>query len=249
MSLADLQRSLAGALLDGRLGAAAAWVRARPPLPSVARIGVYRGAYRTRLREVLESDHRFLPGVLGEAWPALADAYAAAHPSRHPNLNRYGKRLPDFLRARGLGFAADLAALGVAMADAFDAPEFEPMDPQRLSHTPPEQWSELVFHPNPSVTLLATQWPVDSFYQRAVDLGAETDPQLPPVPDTPAPSWTLVFRREGKVWRHDLPQAAARIFLALQDQRPLGEALEQGARLGPEVGRWFQGWAGDGIFL
>lgn len=255
VSLAEAQRQFAAAVLTGAPESAIHLVHARASssghdeigetLSPARRLSVYTGGYLTRLREVLESDHRFLPAVLGEPWTEIAHAYIRAHPSRHPNLNRFGKALPQFLRERGLAFAADLAALGVAMADAFDAAEFEPMDPAQLSTVAPEQWGELILRPNPSARVVASAWPIERFYQDCVD----GDPA--PAEPEPEPSWTLVLRRDHRVWRQMLTEAEATVFAALDARRPLAEALTRGAAVDPDldVGGLFGRWCAGGLFV
>ncbi len=79
-----------------------------------ARLQVYSGGYFTRLKEVLETDYKVLLRAMGDhSFFHLALDYVDRHPSRHPNLNRFGKQLPDFIATRrdlaNRAFLRDLA--------------------------------------------------------------------------------------------------------------------------------------------
>ncbi|WP_163367521.1 HvfC/BufC N-terminal domain-containing protein, partial [Klebsiella aerogenes] len=63
---------------------------------------VYRHAYRARLAEALADNYTVLARALGdEAFDALAQAYLAAHPSRHPSIRWFGAALADFMAVAG----------------------------------------------------------------------------------------------------------------------------------------------------
>ena len=131
----------------------------------VAQFGVYRNAYRARLRAALRDNFEVLPLVMGdEAFDALAHAYIVAHPSRHYSLRWFGHQLCAFMTANDalLDHPAmlDLARMEWALRQAFDAAPAALLAPAELAAVPAQDWAELRFTLHPSVQLLDLQWAV-----------------------------------------------------------------------------------------
>jgi hypothetical protein len=221
-------------------------VLANERMTPTARLQVYNGGYFTRLKEVLESDYKVLLHAMGaHAFFHLAQDYVERHPSRHSNLNHFGKQLPEFIATRkGLpdrAFLRDLARLERAMSDAFDAPEFDSVDMSTLTHLTPEQWNDVVFEVNPSVQILRFSYPVNAYLQAVVN---EKEPGIPGRGTTQL----AVYRKDDKVWRLNLPRPMFLILQALAVGDPFGQALTRGGNHGVNVTKWFQDWSADGLF-
>ncbi|MBI5851209.1 MAG: putative DNA-binding domain-containing protein [Planctomycetes bacterium] len=235
----------ANALVKSRDVAAGRVIRPNPRLSPAAMLDVYNGGYLARLLEVMEGDYGASRAVLGEdGFRALVARFLRRHPSRHPNLNRFGRPFPAFVRGqralRHRAFLAELAALELALCTAFDAEEFTPLAPDATAGVPEDRWSRLRFVPNPSLQLLAFRFPVDEVYQAHKEGKRITVPK-------PRPTWLAVFRRDDRVWRQRLTRPAHRVLASLAGGRPLGEAL---AGAGPDqpVADWFRGFSQDGLF-
>lgn len=213
-----------------------------------ARLDVYNGGYLTRLVEAIESDYRGVSAVLGHGeFHRLVARFVVRHPSRHPNLNRFGKELPDFLRKhladRRAPFLAELARLERTMTFAFDAPEFTPLSEVQLQSAASGDLARLVLVPNPSLHVERFAWPVDPFLAEIL----ERD-RVPPLPRKKV-SEVAVFRNQGRVWRATLGRAEAKVLRALCAGKPLGIALS-GAKAAPrDVAQWFARWSGEGFFV
>jgi hypothetical protein len=209
------------------------------------RLDVYNGGYLSRLIEVLESDFGAVRHALGERWFEVASRYVYAHPSDHPNLNRFGRHLPAFLAEQDLehrAFLVDLARLEWAVTKSFDAPEFEPLDVATLQSLSQEDWARVVFEPNPSLRLEHFDHPVHPYLQAFLD---EESPEIP----EPAENWIAIYRVDDRVWRLRLSPPAAAILGALIDGQPFAAALEAGGEdAAQHVGHWFQEWSADGLF-
>jgi len=210
------------------------------------RLQVYNGGYLTRLIEVLASDYPALQYLLGDhGFHRLAARYTVAHPSRHANLIFFGRHLPAFVqRQRSLpqsAFATELATLEWALAEAFHAREFTPLQAARLQRIPPAQWAVARLQLNPSVRLQTCRFPVNGYYQAWLDDRA-------PAPPAAAATHLLVYRKDDRMWRARLDRAAFAVLQALAAGRPLGKALEA-AGGNAAVGGWFQEWAADGLFV
>lgn len=218
---------------------------ANPRQSGAEQLQVYNGGYLARLVEVLQGDYGAVQHVLGEEqFRGLVARYLRRHPSRHPNLNQLGGHFPAFVKAQrnlpARAFLAELAELELALCRAFDAPEFTPVPLATLQAIPAAAWPKARLRTNPSVQLLATRFPVGAWYQ------AWKAGEVPAVP-TAQRAWTLVFRRDDKVWRQQLAKPAYEVLAALHAGQPFGHALDAAAGH-PQVGAWFQEWAGDGLF-
>lgn len=221
-------------------------VTANPRMSAADMLQVYNGGYLQRLLEVMAGDYGAVRFVLGEdAFRDLVARYLAAHPSRHPNLNRLGRRFPAFVRSRRrLGnrvFLGELASLELALCVAFDAPEFRSLGTDALGRVPQDRWGQACFQPNPSVQALRFRHAVDVFYQ------AWKDGKAPAVPAA-EPSWLVVFRHDQRVWRQRLALPQYRVLSALLAGRSMASSLAL-ANNGEPVADWFRDFARDGLFV
>lgn len=153
MALVDRQRQLASWLLH-RNPAEAPLLSDAPPAPASVRLRVYADGYRWRLVEVLGHDFPALRASLGEdRFDALAEAYLAAHPSRHPSVRHVGQRFPRWLAQRD-ATSADLARLEWCQGAVFDAADAPARGIDDMAALPPEAWACLRLHMHPAVRRL-----------------------------------------------------------------------------------------------
>ena len=113
-----------------------------------ALLGVYREAYVLRLHECLGNDYPGLRAMLGEErFFALARAYIAAHPSRHPNARWFGRALPGFVASwaepQEAAACADMARFEWALGEAQDEVDAVPLEFDQLAGLPAEAWASL----------------------------------------------------------------------------------------------------------
>jgi hypothetical protein len=181
-SLVDQQRALQRAIASG--DAAGALLRALPDREPLLR--VYQHAYTTRLVGALRDNFGVLPRVMGDdAFDALANAYVAAHPSRHASIRWYGDELPLFMAENETlvphPALTDLARMEWALRSAFDAANADALDAAKLAAVAADQWPRLTFQPLPSVQLLAMQWAVEPLWRamQSVDADSGDEPELP----------------------------------------------------------------------
>src|SRR5260221_11286262 len=133
-ALVDQQRALQRAITSG--GDAGALLRALPNREPLLR--VYQHAYTSRLVGALRDNFGVLPRVMGdEAFDALANAYVAAHPSRHASIRWYGDELPRFMTENEAlvphPALTDLARMEWALRSAFDAADADTFDAATLA--------------------------------------------------------------------------------------------------------------------
>ena len=178
----------------------------------------------------------------------LAARYVVRHPSRHPNLIRFGKELPAFVRkhfAHVAGaFLAELAELECTMTRAFDAREAKPLNAAAYRRIGAD-FARVVLRPSPSLHLLRFRYPVNRYLVQVLEKG-----RVPPFPK-PEASFVAVYRKDGRVWRANLSEPAWRVPRAIHAGQPLGKALAAaGEAVAPEqVTEWFRDWATDGLFV
>jgi hypothetical protein len=219
-----------------------------PSLGARDRLAVYHHAYRARLIDALADDFPAVRYAMGaRAFGRFADRVITAHPSRTPNLNRYGAVMLQALsvpsRLPRRAFLFDLAQLEWALVEAVHAPPPPKLDPAALGAIPPERWAALRFVPNPALRILPSRWPVNAFFS-AWRRGEE-----PPLP-APARSATVVYREGFTLWRMDLSPLTHGLLQRLLDGVPLGEALApvEGRAGADRVMDWFTAWVRGGFF-
>src|SRR6202453_2362563 len=155
------------------------------PLPTPARLGIYRHAYVARLVETLEDHYPVLHGILGdEDFEALGAAFIREFPSVHRSIRWYGRELADFLAARSpfneQPIFAEIARFEWSLAEAFDSADATVVGRGALEAVPPARWAELTFSFHPSVHRLAFEWNTVAAW-KAVTAGSD-----PPRPERSA---------------------------------------------------------------
>ncbi|PHV09366.1 DUF2063 domain-containing protein [Janthinobacterium sp. BJB412] len=166
-------------------------VRGQFGLDAMARLAIYRHAYRARLREALGAAYDKTWGYLGDdLFAELANGYLQAHPSSLRNLRWYGAEFAAHL-ARELPehpCVAELARLEWALGLAFDAADTPAVVAADVAGLAPQQWDDVVFQLHPSVRLLTLEWNTVALWQ-ALGSGEE-----PPEAAARAPQDWLVWR-------------------------------------------------------
>ncbi len=111
-----------------------------------------------------------------------AHAFITAHPPAHGRLMHYGDGFPAFLErfepAASLLYLGDVARFEWAMNAAYHAADAVALEPAVLAAVPPGAIESLRLLLHPSVSLLASRFPVDAIWEAnqpgrdgAVDLG------------------------------------------------------------------------------
>ncbi|MDQ2696861.1 MAG: DNA-binding domain-containing protein [Pseudomonadota bacterium] len=206
--LADLQREFQRYLLH-RPNHMTAAVAQTPRLSAAERLDVYDDAYRTRLREALQTDFPALHTLLGDGgFRAMAGRYIAAHPSRHYSIRWFGARLSGFLATDAAGVQhpvlAEMAAFEWALSAALDAADAPVAVPADLAAVAPQDWPGLRFAFHPSVQRLDLLWNVPQLWHAVKD---QAPPQPPQRQDATQP-W-LVWRKGIRCYFYSLPAAHA----------------------------------------
>jgi hypothetical protein len=221
-------------------------------LPPRARLGIYRHHVLATLTAALRGTFPVVGRLVGDGFFAYAaDAYVRRHPPDGPCLFEYGGGFADFLAAfppcRDLVYLPDVARLEWAMQTALYAEDVPPLDLGALRALTPETVDGITLRFDPSVTLLASPWPVDHVW-RANQPGADPDATV----DLGAGGTWLEVRRLGDdvVWRA-LPPAehAFRAALAAAAALPLAADAALAIDAGFDLTRVLRALFGEGLVV
>lgn len=224
-ALAHLQGDFQDYLLRGGT-AVQAHVLESARVPLATRLGVYGGAYRSRLADALQANFAALAKLLGEAdFATLAMDYVRAHDSPFFSIRYYGDALPAFLAAHEdyttVPVLAELARWEWSMTCVFDAADAEPLTHAALARVSAQQWAQLRFTWHPSVQRLSLAWNVPQLWQALTD-----DAERPPATLNPAPMQWLLWRHGLTSYFRSLPAAEATVLDAARNGWPFGELCE-----------------------
>jgi hypothetical protein len=216
--------------------------------PGEERLAVYAGGYVARIHQALAEVYGAVKHVLGEqAFHELAEAYAARHLSRETNLTFAGRHLPEFLagwpRTAELPFLPDLARLEWQLCQAFHAFEEPPVEVSSLAGLAPHVWesARLVFQP--SVSTLASAWPVLDIWAARATPRHEINVDV-----AGRPQHAAVFRRGLEARCAPLEPAQQQLLQDLLDGLTLGQACGRALERQDELplAEWFAEWAAAG---
>jgi len=253
-TLARLQREFQDYLLRGDT-AVEARVAGTVRVPIATRLGIYAGAYRSRLAEALESNYPALAKLLGEAdFAALAADYIAAHDSPFFSIRYYGDALARFLATcedyAAAPVLAELAQWEWAMTAVFDAADAIPLAADDLARVPPPQWAQLRLRWHPSVQRLALWWNVPQLWQALSD-----DGERPTMTVAAAPVQWLLWRESLTTYFRSLPKTEVSMLDAARSGWPFGELCgllceELGEDEAPALAAaLLRGWIGSGLIV
>ncbi len=258
LGLCEVQRSLFDAIAADSaealgLGARVAALVAENGLSALRRVAIYRDGYLARLVECLVDDYPAVQALLGEdAFRSLCHGYIRDVPPGI-SLNDYGARFAEYCSAfasRHAPLACELAQLEWALVKAVHGSDARQLTPEQLTELSLADWETAALVPSPTLTLLATAYPVNEYLQAFRD-GRATEPP------SPRSSWVAVCRSGVDVWRIDLPTHLGRLFARAVSGEPLALTLASvgsgsagdGAHAGAdEIQQAFSQWMRAGCF-
>ena len=195
-------------------------------LDAAARLGIYRHHVFATLTAALKATYPVVCRLVDERFFAYAaDCYIREDPPAGPCLFEYGATWPQFLAGfppcRPHPYLPDVARLEWAMNAALHAPNSAPLDRARLGAVPAEDLPRLTFRLDPSLSLLASPWPVDLIWRANQD-GAGAEPAV----DLSGGTVHLEVRRVGD----DVTiRALDAVSYAFREALHAGHALERAA--------------------
>ncbi len=230
--LRELQAAMRAALLD-EPGRAPVTAILDDGLGAEARLAIYRHHVLDSLTEVLGATYPVVRRLVDERFFAYAaDRYIRRHPPAGPYLFEYGAAFADFLAGfppcAHLAYLPDVARLEWAINVAAHAPDAVPLDPRALQGLDPTDAPRLRFGVHPSLTLLASPWPVDRIWRANLPDSAETTVDL-----AAGGARLAVCRRGEQVVLDALEPAPWALRAALAGGRSLEEAAAAALGLDP----------------
>jgi len=253
-TLARVQQDFQDHLLRGS-AAVEGHVLGTTRVPVATRLGIYAGAYRSRLAEALESNYPALAKLLGAVdFQALAADYVRAHDSPFFSIRYYGDALPEFLATHedyvGAPVLAELARWEWAMTCVFDAADAVPLGHEALARFAPQRWARLRFSWHPSVRRLTLSWNVPQLWRALTDDSARPAAQL-----NAAPLEWLLWREELTSYFRSLERSEAAVLDGALRGWPFGElcellCAELGERAAPaQAAALLRGWITSGLIV
>ncbi|WP_017669355.1 DNA-binding domain-containing protein [Sandarakinorhabdus sp. AAP62] len=234
MTLARFQRQFQAGLIAGDLGALADAVE-RP-----AGLAVHTHAARAMLVDGLADNFaKTLHWLGGEAFTALALAYAAISPSSSWTLADYGDDFPEYLRRQQPDEreVAELAALDWALRSAFAAADPQPAT---WAQDPDIDWEALRLKLAPGTSLLA-------FATNADAIWAAIPAQ--PITAAMAPGLVLVWRDRLEPRFRRTSAGEGELLAALAAGQRFGPACDASGADSLAIGAWLREWLSAGLVV
>jgi hypothetical protein len=251
--LADVQDDFQDYLLRGGT-AVEAHVRGSARVPVTTRLGIYGGAYRSRLTEALASNYSAIAKLLDEDFQLLASEYVRTHDSPFFSVRYYGDDLARFLASHedyaAAPLLAELARWEWAMTGVFDAADAQPLAHEVLASVAPERWAQLRFQWHPSVARVALHWNAPQIWQALTE-----DTARPPAAFATEPTQWLLWRQELTTYFRSLAAAEAAVLDAARSGWPFGELCELlcekvgDAEAPVQAATFLRGWIAAGLIV
>jgi len=215
------------------------------------RLSVYANGYVARVEEALSEVYEAVRQAIGvDAFSSLCRSYTQQTPPLDYNLCFAGRELPELIGELPLSkkfpFLQDLARLERQVWTAFNAFDHEPMTPESVAQWPLEDWEQAKIIFQPSVSLLAAEWPVLDLW-----LNRHNPKQNLKTRIAAKSQRILVGRRKDLVRCEVLDENQYRLIHGLLEGKSLGEACERLAEHADEnslpIASWFSSWVKDGL--
>ena len=191
--LQQRQQQMISYLLSGK-GEIAEHVLDQGKLSAQTRLHIYGNAYRSRLRDTIDTDHPATGVYLGDSlFELMVDNYRQQHASSYRSLRHFADALPHFL-ATQTPFCdnpqiCELARFERLLLSAFDAADASQATIEQLRQFPVEEWPELNIDFHPSVLLFESNWNAVEIWQ------AIKEGKSPPAAQQGSTTW-LVWRNK-----------------------------------------------------
>jgi hypothetical protein len=222
-------------LLDVQDEFAQALLSAATPVPSSLkgaslhraerRFAVYRNNVAVSLIEALGTRFPVVKRLVGEAFfRAMAHAFVLREPPTSPLLIHYGEAfagfVADFEAAKPLPYLPDVARLEYARGRAYHAADAEPLPRAAFAALPAGRIGACRVTLHPSVSIVASTYPVLSIWE------VNQDQAVRPVPRW-VPESALVARPFYEIETRRLRPGVDAFLLALQAGATVAEAAER----------------------
>lgn len=234
--LLELQRAMRRSLVEGDDSAASTYI-AFSGLSPTERLAVYRNTFASVLTNALRLSYPAIYRLVGaEFFEGAARVFIEEQPPHSACLDDYGADFAEFLSrfspAASLAYLPDVARLEWAVNRALHAPDVEPLELARLAELGEATNALVNFVPNPSVSLVHADYPVDLIWRGVLE---RDDAALASIALSAGPIRLLVERLPTGVETRRLSEAEWRFTTALCAGRSLGAAIDEAPNLEAHV--------------
>ncbi|MGB6604839.1 MAG: DNA-binding domain-containing protein [Steroidobacteraceae bacterium] len=224
-------------------------------VPVETRLGIYAGAYGSRLIDALRSNYPALAALLGEAdFEALGAEYVRTHDSPFFSIRNYGDVLAEFLTQHPtyaeVPVLCELARWEWMLGGVFDAADAAPLTAAALGSVAPGDWAQLRFEWHPGVRRIALVWNVPQLWQALTD-----ERERPELSLLAEPVEWLAWRQELRTYFRSLSKSEAALVDAARAGACFGELCEQlqaelGAQAAPaRAAALLRAWVAAGLIV
>ncbi len=227
--LHTIQQQILSAVYDETaLVAASENVLAGDTLDAPARIAIYRDSIRLGLAHALREIYPVCARLLGDMlFAQVCDQYIQEHPSRSPDLNRYGLAFPEFINNHSLAveliYLPDILCLERDWHKVFSGVDATEFDLQYLSGLTEKQSLSTCIILQENMRLIESVWPVHTIWHANRDL--EKEPEV--IELTEQTVYLLVWR-DGLMMHLDV--LTAEMWYLLQSFKN-GDSLQDACEL------------------
>lgn len=219
----DLMLEAPEALESSSEGFAAQFEAGGIPLPE--RLKVYRSTIVGGIAETLCKGFPILEKLVGADFlRETARRFVMAHPPEAGCLNLYGRGFDDFIQAyapaQNFPYLPDMAALEIAMNEAYYAPDDEGLGAEALAQLSADDLGGLRVELRSSARIVCSDYNLAAL--RAYCLAPEG-----PIPDINTPCNLLIYRPDLEVHLVPLTEPEAFMLGLLRDGAALGDASER----------------------
>jgi len=191
------------------------------------RFNVYRNNFYASLIDVLAGRYAVVQRLVGEEFfRAMAKVYVEQEPPRSAMILAYGSGFADFLAGfppvADVPYLPDIARLEWARHTAYHAADASPLRAEDFAAIPAEQVAALTLTLHPSLSVVASQFPVVSIWETNM-----FDEEVRPVGADPGAEAAMILRPKMRVEVRRLPSGAPDFISALRDGQTLGGAAGQ----------------------
>ena len=197
-------------------------------IPVKDRLKVYHNNVIGSLSEALQATFPLIEKLVGEDFlKQMSREFIFNHPPKGACLHQYGEGFDDFIRkyepAKPINYLSDMATFEFALNTAYYASDDVTLEPDALSHIPPEKLGDVTLKLRNSATLMQSKFAILQIRDFCLDEGQGNKPDMSKDYNTKL----LIIRPHLEVNILPLEDDEYTILRLLEKNVPLGQAVEE----------------------
>lgn len=193
------------------------------------RLHIYAHAYKARLVETLVEDFPVLHLMVGdEMFEQICLGYIDRYPSTHPSLRYFGQDMVKYLKVTkpycDIIPAIEMAEFEWTFNDVFDAKDVDTVSVDDVAAVPPEAWSTLRIHLQPSFFMKRFKWNTPAVWSTNSD-EEEKNPIHPQ--EYPVYSHCIQWKTDLKCYFRTVEEDEASVLMLAQENKSFPDICEQ----------------------